>query len=87
LLALLLDQHVEPIVMRVWTASWTLFSAGLVLIVFVGLYTVIDVQRASKMDNRVSGGGFELVAVVRPCDRLPLASHRILAKGVRGVDI
>ena len=34
--------------MRVWTSSWTLFSAGLVLILYVGLYTVIDVHGHRK---------------------------------------
>ena len=48
IIALLLDRGVEPIVMRVWTSSWTLFSAGLVLILFIGLYNVIDVHGHRK---------------------------------------
>ena len=47
-LALVLDQGIEPIVMRIWTSSWTLYSTGLVLIVFVGLYTLIDIRGHKK---------------------------------------
>jgi predicted acyltransferase len=47
-LALLLDQGMEPIVMRVWTSSWTLYSSGLMLILFAGLYTLIDVRGHRK---------------------------------------
>jgi len=46
--ALLLDQGIEPIVMRIWTSSWTLYSSGLVMILFVGLYSLIDVSGHRK---------------------------------------
>jgi heparan-alpha-glucosaminide N-acetyltransferase len=43
-LALLLGQVAEPIVMRVWTSTWTIYSTGLILILFTGVYSLIDVH-------------------------------------------
>jgi predicted acyltransferase len=47
-LALLLGQGVEPIVMRIWTSSWTLYSTGLTLLLFVGLHSLIGERQGEK---------------------------------------
>jgi predicted acyltransferase len=42
--ALLLSLGIEPIVNRIWTSAWTLFSGGVVLILFLGAYSLIDLR-------------------------------------------
>jgi len=45
-----------PIVKRIWTPSWTVFSAGWVTLFLAGYYYVIDVRRASRGDASRGGG-------------------------------
>jgi heparan-alpha-glucosaminide N-acetyltransferase len=75
-LALLLDQWVEPMVMRIWTSSWTLYSTGLVLILFVGLYSLIDVNGHKKWATVfvVAGANSLLLYVLAIAYRWPVIS-------------
>jgi heparan-alpha-glucosaminide N-acetyltransferase len=36
--------HVVPIVKRIWTSSYTLYSGGLVILILAGLYFVIEIK-------------------------------------------
>jgi len=36
--------HVCPIVKRIWTSSYTLFSGGLILLILAGLYAAIELR-------------------------------------------
>jgi len=36
--------HINPIIKRIWTSSYTLYSGGLVILMLAGLYAVIDVK-------------------------------------------
>ena len=36
--------HVCPIVKRIWTSSYTLYSGGLILLILAGLYAVIEIR-------------------------------------------
>ena len=39
---------VVPIVKRIWTPSWTLFSAGWVTLMLAGVYYVVDIRGSRK---------------------------------------
>lgn len=39
---------ISPIVKRIWTPSWTVFSSGWALLVLAGFYWVIDVKKIKK---------------------------------------
>jgi len=36
--------HINPIVKRIWTSSYTLYSGGLILLILAGFYAVIEVK-------------------------------------------
>ena len=36
--------HIIPIVKRIWTSSYTLYSGGLVILMLAGFYALIEVQ-------------------------------------------
>jgi predicted acyltransferase len=36
--------HVNPIVKRIWTSSYTLYSGGLILLILAGFYAVIEIK-------------------------------------------
>jgi predicted acyltransferase len=36
--------HINPIVKRIWTSSYTLYSGGLVILILAGFYAVIDLR-------------------------------------------
>ena len=36
--------HICPIVKRIWTSSYTLYSGGLILLILAGFYALIEMQ-------------------------------------------
>jgi predicted acyltransferase len=40
--------HINPIVKRIWTSSYTLYSGGLVILMLAGFYAVIDVTNRRR---------------------------------------
>jgi predicted acyltransferase len=36
--------HINPIVKRIWTSSYTLYSGGLIVLILAGLYAVIEMK-------------------------------------------
>jgi predicted acyltransferase len=36
--------HIDPIVKRIWTSSYTLYSGGLIVLILAGLYAVIELK-------------------------------------------
>jgi len=36
--------HVNPIVKRIWTSSYTLYSGGLILLILAGFYAVVEIK-------------------------------------------
>lgn len=36
--------HVNPIVKRIWTSAYTLYSGGIILLILAGLYALVDIK-------------------------------------------
>ena len=49
-----------PIVKRVWTSSYTLYSGGLVVLILAGFYALIELERLAAMGVSAGRGRNEL---------------------------
>ncbi len=71
------DLYGWPIIKRIWTPTWALYSTGICCWILAGLYGVIDVLGFSRVEYVLGGGGNEFDshlydgAVASRMDRTP----------------